>query len=167
MPTTVESIPRVIVGPTTFEVPGDDGKAVTLSKWEVILDSGAKLLTYSPRAFDAINARIDQPTVFLAELNSKNPDMPPKITVVRDMEGTELFNAAGGKAGGRPGGGGRPQAAYRNTAEGAEKERQSIHRSVALQQAVAVFAGHADGSADIIAMAEDFYAWLQDSEDEG
>src|SRR5215510_11807740 len=165
MPVTVEATALVVAGPETFQ--GSDG--ATISKWEVILDSGAKLLTYSQKCFDVVNANLNKPLTFLCELNSRNPDMPPKVVVVRDETG-DLYDYNAAKAGAaRAGGGGgqsgfragRAQAAYRNTAEGAADERASIHRSVALQQAVLVLGQNADGSQDVIALAEDFFDWLQ------
>lgn len=58
-------------------------------------------------------------------------------------------------------GGGGMSAAYRNTKEGAEAERLSIARSVALQQAVALVPGpDALDYTVVLSIADQFYAWL-------
>lgn len=70
-----------------------------------------------------------------------------------------------GKQGWGGGGGGRAVAAprYRDTAEGAASERDSIHRSVALQEAVA-FVGTLEPqhrvSGTVCQVADVFYDWL-------
>jgi hypothetical protein len=180
VPSTVESAPRVIVGPTQF--PSADGSAM-ISKWEVILDSGAKLLTYSERCFNVINSHIDEDLVFLVEMNSRNPDMPPKITDVRTVAGEELFSAARGKAsfaaGRTPGGpaqlapvptgGGKFDKAYRNTPEGQRSEQRSIHRSVALQYGTQLALKFVESPTpdDVTTFADYFYDWLQRPFEEG
>jgi len=78
-------------------------------------------------------------------------------------EGWEVRQSAKGKDYLKPpGGGGRGgaamPAAFRNTKEGQALEQASIHRSVALTQAVAMGA-----NAPWVKVADDMYAWLRQS----
>lgn len=72
----------------------------------------------------------------------------------------------GGGGGGQPGGGGGQRAPYqpryRDTPEGTRSEQDSIHRSVALQMAVAWLPRVDDKftSSDVTQVADVFYAWL-------
>lgn len=107
---------------------------------------------------------------------SKAPgyDLPPGIEVGKPLpEGWEIATSKAGKPyikvpkpGGKGGFGGGP-AAFRNTKEGFLLEQDSIHRSVALQQAIALVApvtlsAHATlDAATIIGAANDFYEWLR------
>jgi hypothetical protein len=59
------------------------------------------------------------------------------------------------------GGGGGFAAAFRNSEEGQKREQDSIHRSVALTQAVAEFPGCSfDEVTKLLQVAERFYEWL-------
>jgi len=68
----------------------------------------------------------------------------------------------GGGGGGFSGGGAKKEYVprYKDTIEGVLAEQDSIHRSVALTQAVSLLTGSSKDPVDAIAAAERFYQWL-------
>jgi len=66
---------------------------------------------------------------------------------------------SGGGGGGRSGGGSF-QTQYRNSEQGAKEERDSIARSVALQQAVVFIGSDSKEPGEVLSAADRFYEWL-------
>lgn len=76
----VDAMVRAIAGPETLSNGG--------SKWSIVLDNGAMLVTFSDGCQKALGNNLDVNLTFTTEEPS-NPGMAPKITKV--MKGSELI----------------------------------------------------------------------------